>query len=226
MKINNSNKKNKTPMENQTTNSKAMPIEKTAITSMSDTLNTQNKHPLPEPDKKIEKPGNSKVDLNNAINGWLDETKDIYMGMYENQVKNQYDFYNSIMNILSETSKNSWKPGMNFTDLWGYNPKNMELFIPPTGGAMTDYYNQYGKMLTTLMNQVIDFDQKLFDVLSKKVQYSEKDWNRSGEILKNAIENRLNTSRSIMKSNIEMLNKQMNHSVSKNKKQQEEEIYA
>lgn len=225
MKINNSNKKNQKTMENQKTNSKAMPIEKTTVTGMSDILNTENKNHVPEPDKKIEGAGKSKVDLNNALNGWLDQTKDMYLGMYENQVKNQYDFYNTLMNTLSETSKNNWKPGMNFTDLWGYNPKNLELFIPLSDGALTDYYKQYGKTMATMMGQVIDFEQKLFDVLSKEIQYSEKDWNRSNEVLKNAIENRLNTSRDIMKSNLEILNTQMNHSISKNKKQ-EEEIHA
>ncbi len=210
MKSDKSNKTNKPQMESHETHPKSDHLKKSDMMHESDTKTKGSTH--------------SKMEKDNSLDGWLNETKDVYIGMFEKQLKDQYAFYNTLMNSISETSKNTWKPGMNVTNLfWKNNPMNMDLLSD--GEAMANYYNLYGKTITTMLNQVIDFDQKLFDVLSKEMQYSEKDWNRSGEILKNALENRLNASKNMMRSNMEMLNKQKDNSIGKNKKH-EEEMYA
>ena len=129
------------------------------------------------------------------------------------------------MNSFLEVNKNSLIPNSNFTDLFFNNPFTKSMLTPVNDLTMKNYYNQYAKSIDVMLKQMIDFDQKLFDILSKEVQFSEKNWNKSNETLKKAFENRLKVSKNIVKSNMEIFDKQLNQSTGINKKEKEE-IYA
>lgn len=147
----------------------------------------------------------------NVINNWLDETKNIYIGMYENQLKNRYDIYNTLFSSFLN-SKNNWNPDANYSDMLFKNNtfiKSMETAMNGINDGRS-YYDELGKTIDNMLKQMVELDHNLFTLFNKEVQLTETDWNRTAEKFQKAVENRINASRGIIKKNMEILNERLN----------------
>lgn len=170
---------------------------------------------MPKNEAVIEKtttPNDGLPEKGNSINNWLNNSKDLYVGMYENQLKNRYDMYNALLNSFFKDSRKDWNPSVNYTKLFfDNNPfvKSMDTSMNEIN-KNENYYNEVGKSIDNMLKQMIEFDHNLFTVFNKEVQLAETNWNRSTEKFQKAIENRVQASREIIKTNMEILNKQLN----------------
>jgi hypothetical protein len=221
---NHQTKQNKTPMEHSKVSNK-MVDEKISSS------NIHESHAHPGESTKMHDSHNEEkmtatndyfMENNNALNKLMNVTKDTITDMYENQIKNRYDYYNTLMSSFLETNSNGWNPGSGFTDMFfNINPLTKSMLSPFTDSSRTNYINQYAKTFDMMFKEMIDFDQKMFDLLSKEVQSSEKNWNKSNETLKKAFENRLKATQNILQSNMDLFDKQLSSTKEVNRKQKE-----
>ncbi len=149
------------------------------------------------------------------INQWCNEVTASMTDLYKKQLNLVTGFYSNLFSSISNENNNTiWNPMKNYTDLFT-NP--MKSGLTPFGNFGTN-----GNPFEKTIQQITEYNQNLFNSLTKKLDNGNIDWTNINEKYQQTIDKEFEASQKMVKSLIESYNKRMENTMEINKDLQKE----
>ena len=146
---------------------------------------------------------------------------------YKNQLSLVSELYTNAFNSFSGQTKNLWNPMQNQSNVFFNNDALKSMFTPFNGfgmnkGVSNPFMNFSSNSFDKMVKQISDYNHNLMDSLTKEFGNNTSDSNSIGDKYKKLVEERAKTSKAYINTLADTFNKQMESTLSINKKLQEE----
>lgn len=136
---------------------------------------------------------------------WFNAAQNIYFDLYENQMKNNYDFFNTLFNSFLSAKEIKMNPGSRFQDMFSnsFPFQNAAPFLSNNFMMNGEYYDELKKSAAIIAKQNLKFNLEMFDMFNKELQLTEEKWSTANGKIQKTIKDHVNASRDLIKSNLE-----------------------
>lgn len=160
----------------------------------------------------------------NVAKKWFNETNTRMADAYNKQIRESFEFFNSLINPMVNRESTGWFPGENITELF---TKNSEIFfknleksaemsqqmINSTFTAFNEFNKENGNSNGTVeailesyekqVEQMVEYNKKLFSTIGKEYSASQSDMDTINKKFEQKLKNDFETSRNAVKKFIE-----------------------
>ena len=149
------------------------------------------------------------------------------MEAYNKQLSQLSEFYTNAFNSFSGQNKNMWNPMQNHSNLFFNNDALKSMFTPFNGfgmnnGVSNPFMTLFSNPFEKTVKQVSDYNHNLMGSLTKEFGNNFSDGNSIGDKYQKLVEERNEASKVYINTLADTFNKQMESTLSINKKLQEE----
>jgi methyl-accepting chemotaxis protein len=141
------------------------------------------------------------------------------MDGYRKQLNAVSEFYTNAFNSFSIQNKNMWNPLQNQSNLFFNYDSLKSMFIPFNGFNINAGFSN---PLNAMVKHVSDYNHNLMGSLTKQFDNTNSDGNSIGDKYQKLVEERTEASKVYINTLADTINKQMESTLSTNKKMQEE----